>query len=82
MAGADSHVPVGALIEIALCIVQGLHERDPALAQNINFAAAKAYNRLVERGENEAAEIVYRFGRALLDNQLFPEPGRGDEAGV
>jgi hypothetical protein len=40
----------------------------------MNFSAAKAYNRLKDRGDHAAAEILYQFGRALLDRDLFPEP--------
>jgi hypothetical protein len=40
----------------------------------MNFAAGKAYNRLKEEGNDTAAEIVYRFGRLLLDHDIFPVP--------
>ncbi len=60
-----------ALQEIVICIAQGVHEISP---HSMNFAAAKAYSRLKERGDHAAAEILYQFGRALLDRSLFPEP--------
>ena len=72
--GPDADPASAALVEVALFIAQALHERDPNIAESINFAAGKAYNRLRQRGEKEAAEIVYRFGRALLDHSLFPPP--------
>lgn len=62
-----------ALLEIAVCIAQALHETDSAATQRMNFAAGKAYNRLKKRGDDAAADLLYQFGRALLDHQLFPE---------
>ncbi|MCV0395155.1 MAG: hypothetical protein K5872_02995 [Rhizobiaceae bacterium] len=61
------------MLEIALAIAGELHRVDGQAAERMNFSAAKAYNRLVAAGEERAAEIVYRFGRALTDRSLFPE---------
>lgn len=61
-----------AFMEIAICMARAIHEVDPAANQRMNFAAAKAYSRLKDQGNDVAAEILYRFGRALLDRELFP----------
>ena len=74
---SDSKQAALALMEIAICIAQGVHEIGPGATQAMNFAAAKAYNRLKESGDNAAAEILYEFGRALLDRALFPKPDLG-----
>jgi hypothetical protein len=73
MTSADSKQTTRAFMEIAICIARGLHERDPGATERMNFAAAKAYHRLKDRGDHAAAEILYQFGRALLDRNLFPE---------
>jgi hypothetical protein len=66
-----------AVCEIAICIAQALHEIDPQAHRRMNFNAGKAYNRLLAERRTLAADILYRFGRALMDTELFPE---GDEA--
>jgi hypothetical protein len=74
MTATESKQSTLAFMEIAICIAQGIHEIDPGARQRMNFAAAKAYNRLKDRGDHAAAEILYQFGRALVDRTLFPEP--------
>jgi hypothetical protein len=74
MAAGGNDQTAMAFMEIAICIAQALHETDAGATQRMNFAAGKAYNRLKSRGDDAAAEILYRFGRALLDHELFPEP--------
>lgn len=64
-----------AVCEIAICIAQALHEIDPQAHRRMNFSAGKAYNRLVAERRTLAADILYRFGRALMDSDLFPEEG-------
>jgi hypothetical protein len=75
MATRDNEQLQMALIEIAICIAQALHETDAGATQRMNFAAGKAYNRLKGRGDDAAADLLYQFGRTLLDHDLFPEPG-------
>jgi hypothetical protein len=74
MAAHEQDQAVIAIMEIAVCIAQAMHEVDPGAAARMNFAAGKAYNRLKEEGNDTAAEIVYRFGRLLLDHDIFPVP--------
>ncbi|TKT74212.1 hypothetical protein [Aquamicrobium sp. LC103] len=62
-----------AICEIAICIAQIIHEADPGAHRRMNFAAGKVYNRLIGEKHEIAADIVYRFGRALMDRNLFPE---------
>ena len=64
-----------AVCEIAICIAQAIHEIDPQAHRRMNFNAGKAYNRLVAERRTLAADILYRFGRALMDSDLFPEEG-------
>jgi hypothetical protein len=59
-------------MEIAICLAQALHEADPGVAQRMNFAAGLSYNRLVSEGQQTAADIVYAFGRSLMNRDLFP----------
>lgn len=73
MAASDNEQLQMALLEIATCIAQALHETDAGATQRMNFAAGKAYNRLKGSGDDAAADMLYRFGRALLDHDLFPE---------
>ena len=62
-----------AVCEIAICIAQAIHEIDPQAHRRMNFNAGKAYNRLIADRRTLAADILYRFGRALMDTELFPE---------
>lgn len=68
-------------MEIAICLAQALHETDPGVTQRMNFAAGLAYNRLMSQGHEVAAELVYAFGRSLLNHELFPvdEPSLDSE---
>ncbi len=68
-----------AVAQIGICLAQAIHEGDPNAAQRMNFTAAKIYSRLVDEGRPLAADIVYRFGRALMDRQLFPNPATPDQ---
>ncbi|RIK87051.1 MAG: hypothetical protein DCC69_04765 [Hyphomicrobiales bacterium] len=68
-----------AVCEIAICIAQAIHEIDPQAHRRMNFNAGKAYNRLIAGQRTLAADILYRFGRALMDTDLFPEEERGPE---
>ncbi len=61
-----------AVCEIAICIARALHEIDPEAHRRMNFNAGKAYNRLLAEHRTLAADILYRFGRALMDPELFP----------
>jgi hypothetical protein len=63
-----------AVCEIAICLAQAIHQLDPQAHRRMNFEAGKAYNRLLGERHDLAAEILYRFGRALMDSDLFPEP--------
>ena len=69
-----------AVCEIAICIAQAIHELDPTAHRRMNFNAGKAYNRLIGEKRVLAADILYRFGRALMDRNLFPE-GEGGSSG-
>ena len=62
------------LMEMVLCLAKVLHESDPTIAARLNFEAGLAYNRLRNSGDEEAAALVYAFGRALLDREAFPRP--------
>ena len=62
-----------AVCEIAICLAQAIHELDPQAHRRMNFNAGKAYNRLLGERKELAADILYRFGRALRDRDLFPE---------
>lgn len=62
-----------AVCEIAICIAQAIHEIDPQAHRRMNFSAGKAYNQLIANERPLAADILYRFGRALMDRELFPE---------
>ena len=68
-----------AVCEIAICIAQALHEIDPQAHRRMNFNAGKAYNRLLAERRPLAADILYRFGRALMDTELFPEGEAADD---
>lgn len=63
-----------AICEIAVCLAQAIHRIDPEAAQRMNFAAGKAFNRHLSEERPLAADIMYRFGRALVDRNLFPDP--------
>ena len=58
-----------AVCEIAICIAQAIHEMDPAAHRRMNFNAGLAYNRLLGEKRTLAADILYRFGRALMDHK-------------
>lgn len=62
-----------AVCEIAICLAQAIHDLDPEAHRRMNFNAGKAYNRLLGEKRELAADILYRFGRALMDQDLFPE---------
>lgn len=62
-----------AVCEIAICLAQAIHELDPIAHRRMNFNAGLAYNRLLGEQRVLAADILYRFGRALMDRSLFPE---------
>ena len=62
-----------AVCEIAICIARAIHEIDPQAHRRMNFNAGKAYNRLIAERRTLAADILYRFGRALMDEDLCPE---------
>ena len=66
-----------AVCEIAICIAQAIHEIDPQAHRRMNFNAGKAYNRLLADERSLAADILYRFGRALMDRDRFPEREQG-----
>lgn len=63
-----------AVCEIAVLLAQAIHQIDPEAAQRINFAAGMSYNRYLGEGRPLAADIMYRFGRALVNRDLFPLP--------
>lgn len=67
-----------AVCEIAICISQAIHEIDPQAHRRMNFSAAKAFNRLLAEERTLAADILYRFGRSLMDSDLFPENADSD----
>jgi hypothetical protein len=75
----ETEPAAAALIEIARCIAQILHEADPSVAGRLNFEAGRAYSRLMDAGQEDAAAIVYAFGRKLLDGEAFPEDTGEDD---
>ncbi|MCO6389061.1 MAG: hypothetical protein ACK4R3_04085 [Aliihoeflea sp.] len=68
-----------AVCEIAVLLAQAIHQIDPDAAQRMNFAAGKAFNRHLGQDQKLAADLMYRFGRALVDRSLFPVGEGGDE---
>ncbi|RCS24855.1 hypothetical protein DUT91_05200 [Phyllobacterium salinisoli] len=72
MSGSSTEQTAIGMMEIAICLAQILHESDASAARRMNYAAGKIYNRLKSQGNDEAAELVYTFGRTLLDRELFP----------
>lgn len=68
-----------AVCEIAVLLAQAIHQIDPDAAQRMNFAAGKAYNRHLGQDQKLAADLMYRFGRALVDRSLFPVASDGDD---
>jgi hypothetical protein len=69
-----------AITQIGICLAQAIHDGDPDAAQRMNFAAGKVYSRLLDDNKPLAADIVYRFGRALTDRSLFPR--RSDPSAI
>lgn len=69
-----------AVCEIAICLAQAIHQLDPQAHRRMNFEAGKAYNRLLGDRRDLAADILYRFGRALMNPDLFPEPELEDNS--
>lgn len=63
-----------AMLEISLCIVDALHRIDPRQLETMNFEAGLRYNRLLAEDKKAGAELMLRFGRALLDKDRFPDP--------
>lgn len=68
-----------AVCEIAVLLAQAIHQIDPDAAQRMNFAAGKAFNRHLGQEQKLAADLMYRFGRALVDRSLFPVAGESDD---
>jgi hypothetical protein len=58
---------------IAVCIARTLAESDPTLPRRLSVKAHEMYEQLCERGEAHAGEMMFVFGRALLDPSFFPE---------
>lgn len=67
-----------AVCDIAVLLAQAIHQIDPEAGQRMNFAAGMSYNRYLGEGRPLAADIMYRFGRALVDRDLFPLPEDGE----
>lgn len=67
-----------AVCDIAVLLAQAIHQLDPEAAQRMNFAAGMSYNRHLGENRTLAADIMYRFGRALVDRELFPAAGEGE----
>lgn len=67
-----------AVCDIAVVLAQAIHQIDPEAAQRMNFAAGMSYNRHLSEDRPLAADIMYRFGRALVDRDLFPFPDESD----
>ena len=57
---------------VGVCIAQILAESDPTLPERLNNRAHLMYRHLCDVGMEHAAEIVFSFGRALVDPDLFP----------
>ena len=57
---------------IGVAIVQVLVESDPTLPARMHEAAESWYREFEDRGEDHACDALLRFGRALVDPQLFP----------
>lgn len=67
-----------AMVELSLCLASAIHRIDPAALAGMNFRAGIQYNRFLERDRKLSAEIMLRFGRALLDKDRFPDPAEPD----
>ncbi|MBB2972176.1 hypothetical protein [Mesorhizobium sp. RMAD-H1] len=72
MSGPSTEQTALGMMEIVICLAQIMHETDTSVARRMNYAAGKIYNRLKSEGNDGAAELVYAFGRTLLDRELFP----------
>lgn len=64
---------------VALCLARSMHDLDPKAAERMNFSAGLTYNRLLGEEKPLAADFVYRFGRALVDHDLFPPADEIDD---
>lgn len=58
-------VKMGAAV-VGLCIAQVLTESDPALALRLRERALLWHEQLANRGNGQAAEIVYMFASAVI----------------
>ena len=57
---------------IGVCIARTLAESDPTLARRLGETANEMYRSLCDHGEAHAGEMVFVFGRALVDPTFFP----------
>ena len=57
---------------LAVCIVQTLCESDPTIPERLEPRLVDWQEKLADRGEPHAAELLYMILRALHDRELFP----------
>jgi hypothetical protein len=57
---------------IGVCIARTFAESDPTLATRLSQTANEMYRSLCDRGEAHAGEMVFLFGRALVEPTFFP----------
>jgi hypothetical protein len=60
---------------VGVCIARILAESDPTLPKHLNQHANEMYQMFCERGEDHAGEILFAFGRAVIDPNWFPTSG-------
>jgi hypothetical protein len=58
----------------AVCIAQTLHELDARILPRLRANVDDWYQTLSDRGDHDAAKVVYMFARALRDHEIFPNP--------
>jgi hypothetical protein len=56
---------------IGFCLARALADHDPGLAGRLAPAWKKMYRYLQERGEMRAADMVFMFGAAVANPQIF-----------
>ena len=57
---------------LAVCIVQTLRESDPTILERLEPRLVDWEEKLADRGEPHASELLYMVLRAFQDQELFP----------
>jgi hypothetical protein len=73
--GGSEGAEIGeAVLALSLCLARAIHAIDPSAVRDMNFQAGLEFNAFVNADKPMAADLLLRFGRALLDKKTFPEP--------